>query len=129
MEVAEVFTAQECVTIHSVVTKLSPVKCSKKNAKIKYFDGKLTDGKKTMRMVSFQPQLRSQLQASLDAATSVALSDCQVKEGGFQEELDIVAASRSKFLHQRNSSCHVISVALIPMQRRKCTSKSLTTWR
>ena len=98
MEVAEVFTAQECVTIHSVVTKLSPVKCGKKNAKIKYFDGKLTDGKKTMRMVSFQLQLRSQLQTSLDAATSVALSDCQVKEGGFQEELDIVAASRSKFL-------------------------------
>ena len=26
------------------------------------------------------------------------LSDCQVKEGGFQEELEIVAASRSKFL-------------------------------
>ena len=72
-----------------------------KNAKIKYFDGKLTDGKKTMRMVSFQPQLRSlrsQLQASLDAATSVALSDCQVKEGGFQKGLEIVAASRSKVL-------------------------------
>ena len=34
MEVAEVFTAQECVTIHGVVTELSPVKCRKKNAKI-----------------------------------------------------------------------------------------------
>ena len=59
MEVAEVFTAQECVTIQGVVTELSTVKCSKKNAKIKYFDGKLTDRKKTMRMVSFQPQQRS----------------------------------------------------------------------
>ena len=98
MEVAELFTAQECVTIHGVVTELSPVKCSKKNAKIKYFDEKLTDRKKTMRMVSFQLQQRSQLQASLDAATSVALSDCQVKEGGFQKGLEIVAASRSKVL-------------------------------
>ena len=81
MEVTEVFTPQECVTIHSVVTELSPVKCSKK--KNEYFAGKPTDGKTTMQMVSFQPQLRSQLQASLDAATSVALSECQVKEGGF----------------------------------------------
>ena len=30
MEVTEVFTPQECVTIHGVVTELSPVKCSKK---------------------------------------------------------------------------------------------------
>lgn len=80
MEVTEVFTPQECVTIHGVVTELSPVKCSKKK---EYFAGKPTDGKTTMQMVSFQPQLRSQLQASLDAATSVALSECQVKEGGF----------------------------------------------
>ena len=84
------------MTIHGVVTELSPVKCNKNNVKIKYFAGNLTDRKKTMWMVSFQPQLRSQLQASLDAATSVALSDCQVKEGGFQKGLKIVAASRSK---------------------------------
>ena len=84
------------MTIHGVVTELSPVKCSKNNAKIKYFAGNLTDGKKTMRMVSFQLQLRSQLQTSLDAAMSVALSDCQVKEGGFQKGLEIVAVSRSK---------------------------------
>ena len=85
-------------SLHCVVTKLSPVKCSKKNAKIKYFAGKPTDGKSIMQMVSFQPQLRSQLQAPLDAATSVALSECQVKEGGFQKGLEIVAASRSKVL-------------------------------
>ena len=45
MEVAEVFTPQECVTIHDVVTEVSPFKCRKKNDKIKYFAGKLTDGK------------------------------------------------------------------------------------
>ena len=41
-------------SIHGVVTELSPIKCSKKNAKVKYFAGKLTDGKKMMRIVSFQ---------------------------------------------------------------------------
>ena len=33
MEVADVFIAQECVTIHGVVTELSSVKCSKKMPK------------------------------------------------------------------------------------------------
>ena len=116
MEVAEVLTPQECVNYHQ---SSAAKKCQNKILCWK------TDRKKTMRMVSFQPQLRSQLQASLDAVTSVALSDCQVKEGGFEKGLEIVAASRSKFLHQRNSSCHAISATLISMQRPQCTGRSV----
>ena len=56
-------------------------------------DGKLTDGKKAIRMVLFHPQLRSWLQES---ATSLALTECQAKKGGFHKGLEIVAASRSK---------------------------------
>ena len=57
------------MTIHGGVTELSPVKYSKK----KYYNKillleNLSDGKKTMWMVLFQPQLRSQLYESLDAA-------------------------------------------------------------
>jgi len=97
MEVWEVSAPHECVMIHGVVTEISPVKCSKKkSAKIQYFDGKLSDGHKTMWTVSFQPHLRSWLKESLDAATSVSVTDCQVKEGGFRRGLKIVAASKSK---------------------------------
>ena len=68
----------------------------KKSAKIKYFDGKLSEGHNTMWTVSFQPYLRSWLKESLDAATSVAVTDYQVKEGGFHRGLKIVTASKSK---------------------------------
>ena len=64
-----------------------------KKQKKKHFAGKLTDGKKAIWMFLFHPQLGSWLQES---ATSVALTDCQVKKGGFHKGLEIVAASRSK---------------------------------
>ena len=64
----------------------------KKNKK-KPFAGKLTDGKKAIWRVLFNPQLRSWLQES---ATSVELTDCQVKKGGFHKGLEIVATTRSK---------------------------------
>lgn len=57
---------------------------------------KLSDGQKTMWIVSFQPYPRSRLKESLDAATSVAVTHCQVKEGGFRRGLEIVAAGKSK---------------------------------
>lgn len=94
MQVTIVSAPQECVTIHGVVTELSPVKCrKKKNKKKKHFAGKFTDGKKAIWMVLFHLQLGSWLQES---ATSVELTDCQVKKGGFHKGLEIVAASRSK---------------------------------
>ena len=47
-------------------------------------------------MVSFQPHLRSRLKEPLDAATSVAVTHRQLKEGGFRRRLEIVAAGKSK---------------------------------
>ena len=94
LEVGEVSAAKECVTIHGVVTELSPVKCSKKKSKIKYFTGKLSDGKKTMRMVSFEPSLRSQLHESLKLSAPVAVTDCQVKPDNFTGDLEIVAPDK-----------------------------------
>ncbi len=67
------------VNIHGVVTQLSPVKVSRTSKK-KYFDGKLTDGKKTMRIVSFEPELRSDMDKSRLERSPVAILNCKVKE-------------------------------------------------
>ena len=50
--------------VHGVVTKLSPVKHSKRNSMVCYFDGELSDGHKRVRVISFDPSLRSVLEST-----------------------------------------------------------------
>ena len=52
-----------------------------------YFTGTLSNGKKTMHTVSFDPVLRSRLHDSLNVSTSV-VADCQVTEDNFSGELN-----------------------------------------
>ena len=50
-------------TFHGVVIgELSPIKTNSKNSAVKYFDGGFGDGKKTVRLVSFDPKLRTQFE-------------------------------------------------------------------
>ena len=51
---------QECSygTIHGIfVGDVSPIKSSRKCADVKYFDGWISDGEATTRVVSFMPKL------------------------------------------------------------------------
>ena len=36
--------------VHGVVTHLSPVKVSKRNSSVRYFDGQMSDGRKSVRL-------------------------------------------------------------------------------
>ena len=49
---------EENATVHGVVLELSPMKTSHKNQDIKYFNGKLSDGKKMARLISFEPNCK-----------------------------------------------------------------------
>ena len=40
-------------TIHGAIRTVSPIKTSKKNEELKYFEVSLTDGRKVTRMVPF----------------------------------------------------------------------------
>ena len=51
-DVLEIESPSADVNIHGIVTQLSSVKVSRKNDKVKYFDGSVSDGKKSMRLVS-----------------------------------------------------------------------------
>ena len=46
-------------TVHGMVVEVSPIKASRKNPDVKYFSGKITDGKKAARVISLDPKLRS----------------------------------------------------------------------
>ena len=87
--------------VHGVITNLSPVKVSRRNAKVHYFDGKISDGRKSVRLVAFDPSLRSAMESSRSKGSSVRLVNCLVKAGGgssgkVEGVVEIMATSRSK---------------------------------
>jgi len=62
LEVSEI-QPSSLANVHRVfVGSLSPIKASRKNNKVKYFEGQLSDGRKTVRVISFEPKLRGQME-------------------------------------------------------------------
>ena len=80
-DVSDIEESQEAA-VHGVITNLSPVKVSRRNAKVHYFDGKMSDGRKSVRLVAFDPSLRSAMESSRSKGSSVRLVNCLVKAGG-----------------------------------------------
>ena len=94
--VSEIDSVMEKATVHGA---LSPVKVSRKNSQCKYFHGSVSDGKEELRLVSFAPELRPDLEKFQVEGSPVALVNCQVKKtpteyvlGG--EEYELVASTR-----------------------------------
>ena len=69
----------EGATVHGVFTELSPVKVSRRNASVRYYDGRMADGQKSARLVCFDPALRVAMEAARTEGKSVSLVNCQVK--------------------------------------------------
>ena len=99
----DVSEAEESVgaAVHGVVTQLSPVKVSKRNPTVRYFDGKMSDGRKSVRVVSFDPSLRSAMESAHTKGSSVTLVNCHIKavsgsSRGRDGEVEIMATTRSK---------------------------------
>ena len=83
--------------IHGIVTDLSPVKKGQKNEAVKYFLGELSDGKKFVRVISFDTSLQSAFKEASDNAKPVALSNCHVKPNRDNpQEMEIILNNHSK---------------------------------
>ena len=65
--------------VHGVVTRLSSIRNSKRDAKVRYFDGQLADDKGSVRVISFLPSLRQAMHDSLTKKQAISLVDCEVK--------------------------------------------------
>ena len=84
---------EDDATVHGVVVNLTPVKNSKNNADVSYFTGKLSDGKKVARMISFKLELRDYLQEAKISGSPVAITNCAVKVGKYDPGLEIKVSS------------------------------------
>ena len=83
-------------TVHGVVMEVSPVRPSRKNPEVKYFSGKLSDGQKVVRMISFEPKLRPVLDKSREERKPVALVNCKVSESKFESGFEIMTSGRTR---------------------------------
>ena len=70
---------REKAVVHGVDMHVSPVKTSRTNAKRKYFDGRIGDGKKVVRVVGFNPSLRGKLEGLREEGKAVCIANCVVK--------------------------------------------------
>ena len=71
-----------CGTIHrTFIGDVSPIKTSRKRADVKYFDGWISDGEATVRVISFMPKLREDVERAYNAKEAVAITNCIVYRG------------------------------------------------
>ena len=76
--------------VHGVISSLSPIK---KGRKSKYFHGCVSDGKRSMRFVSFSERQLDSMEKFKESKRPVELKDCQLKRAKRGDELEIVMKS------------------------------------
>ena len=70
---------------------------------MKYFHGRVSDRKKSMRVVSFELKLRSEKDIAQTEKKTIVLSNCGIKENSYEalsggDGIEIIASSRTKVL-------------------------------
>lgn len=97
MELSDL-TPSTSATVHGVVVgQLSPVKTSRSNPAVKFFEGQMADGKKSVHMVCFEPKLRNDITKAHENGEGIAISRCAVqrsKRTG-KDDLEIVLGSHT----------------------------------
>lgn len=100
LDVSENDAPIDKVTVNALVTELSPIKVSKNNISVKYFNAKLNDGIKTIRLISFSPNIHDDMEKAHLESQPIALTNCQVKEIASQyknndDTFEIVASNKT----------------------------------
>ena len=96
MEISELVPSSSASVEGVFVGNISPIKMSRTNSRVKYFEGHLSDGAKTVRFVSFEPKLRSQVEEAKDNLCGVALKNCTVKRSRDAGGLEVLVSSQTK---------------------------------
>ena len=77
----------KCAKVHGIIASVSKFKTS--GTGCNYFDGHLTDGEKTVRLVGFDSKVLHKLTDFRERKEPVAILNCEVKEGKWSSELEI----------------------------------------
>ncbi len=86
---------EKMATVHGMVVEVSPTAMSRCYPDKQYFSGKVSDGQKVVRMVSFEPKLRAAMDKLREEGKAVAIVNCCVQERRF-DNLEIVASLKTR---------------------------------
>jgi hypothetical protein len=96
VDISSISEEVQSATVHvGHVSDLSPLKTSRKNDKVKYFDCKLTDGKVFCRLVSFEPKIRSDLVQLMDKGQSISIMNCDIKKSKMGAGYELILSEKS----------------------------------
>ena len=84
------------VCVHGIPINVSPAKESRRTKGVYYFEGKLSDGKRSARVVSFDVTQLEALKKAEAEQSVVALGNTTVKKSCFSSELEVHMNKRSK---------------------------------
>ena len=96
IDVSEVKEASSCTTVCGVITTLSPIKVSTKNSQLKYYDGEICDGKKSIRIVSFNSRLRDEMEKAHQEKAPLAVVDCASCFSKDSSGFEVVVSNHTK---------------------------------
>ena len=92
----EVSEMEEGVCVHGIPLTVSPVKESRSTKGVFYFDARVSDGKRCVRVVSFDATHQPVLKKAAEEKSTVAMDNCNVKESSLTSELEVQLHKRSK---------------------------------
>ena len=114
MEVSEV-ASSGTGTVHGIIIgQVTPVKSRKKQTDVKYFEGQISDGVKTMRLVSFEPTLSCKVEEAQKAKCNVALQNYSFKRSRNNDEFEVHVIKKTSILSSPTK--FRIDEKLIPME-------------
>jgi len=81
--------------LHAVVKSLSPVKKGRHSI---YFDGVLTDGSSTLRMVGFRSEQQKRLSAFSRDKTPISLQNCEIKQSRQGHQMEVMLKNSTQIV-------------------------------
>ena len=82
----------QTTNIIGIVTAVSPMK---KGKRANFFEAKMTDGDKNMRIVGFHTDQQNQMTRFYESKSSVAIANCELKNSKFSNDLEALLKTSS----------------------------------
>ena len=86
------------VSVHRIPVYVSPVKESSRTQGVRYFEARLSDGKKCARVISFDPSHRDVMKKVEENQQVVLLANSTAKKSSFSSEMEVHMDKCSKVL-------------------------------
>jgi len=103
------------------VGALSPITSSRNNGKVKYFEGQLFDGHKTVRFIYFEPKIRSQIEEAKEKPSAVVLKNCSVKRSRQpKQDLEVLVTSHT-IIHNSPKKFKIDDEVIQDFEAGKCS--------